>query len=188
MVDDGELSVGLFYFELGGCRLDAENIVVSRINHHRDGSNSAQYAMRYTGVSSVEGSSFDCCRQKKKKNKRTLFSENKEEELRRAMERSSRVLGAMAPRGQMRVAKDQADCMLKDRQCPSQKLRMYGVRSIILGLAGRQTPGCTALRQSRGRNAWWGFGGVPGCFAELGSLPYQAFSVSVKLPCKAMLL
>ena len=34
MVDDSEFSIRLFDLELGGSRLDAQRVVVCRINHH----------------------------------------------------------------------------------------------------------------------------------------------------------
>jgi len=37
MMDDGQLAVGLFYFDLGRRRLDAEDIVVGRIDNHTEG-------------------------------------------------------------------------------------------------------------------------------------------------------
>jgi len=34
VVNDGELAVGLFNLELGGCRLDAERVVICSVDHH----------------------------------------------------------------------------------------------------------------------------------------------------------
>jgi hypothetical protein len=37
MMDDGQLAVGLFYFDLGRSWLDAEDVVVGRIDNHTEG-------------------------------------------------------------------------------------------------------------------------------------------------------